>query len=49
LLLLGLAYSMRSILLLGFVLLGRMGLLLGGLQFTLVGLQYLSLFRKVLG
>ena len=49
LLLLDLLYSIQSILLLGFVLLGCMGLLLGELQFMLVGLQCLLLFRIVLG
>jgi len=38
---LGLLYNIESIALLGFVLLVHMGLLLAGLQFTLVELLYL--------
>ena len=49
LLLLGLLCNIQSILLLEFALLGYMGLLLAVLQFMLVGLLYLLLFRKILG
>lgn len=49
LLLLGLLDSMRSIPLLGFALLGCMGLLRAVPQFMLVGLLYLLLFRIVFG
>jgi len=45
----GLLRNIRSILLLGFVQIGYMGLLEVGLQFMLVGLLYLLLFRIVLG
>jgi hypothetical protein len=48
LLLLGLLCSIGCVLLLGFVPLGCMGFLLAGLQFTLVGLLYLLLFRIIL-
>ena len=49
LLLLGLLCSIWSTVLLGFVLLGCMGLLLVGLRFMLVGLLYLLLLRILLG
>jgi len=45
----GLLRSMRSILLLGFVLLECKGLLLAGLQFMLGGLRCLLLFRIEFG
>jgi hypothetical protein len=49
LLLLVLLHNIWSILLLGFALLRYMSLLMVGLQFMLVGLMYLLLFRIILG